>query len=229
MGKITIKEWPEGERPRERLVKHGAESLSNSELLAIILRTGSRGETVLELANKLIAKYKGNLRNLFSADVNELNKIKGVGTTKAVQIKAVFELVKRINSGSSKKIEISSPQDVSNFLMSKMKFLDKETFVILCLNTRNKLIDSSEIKISVGSLNTNIVDPREIFKVALSKNAASIILAHNHPSGDPEPSDGDIEVTKRIVEAGKLIGIDVTDHVIIGENKFVSLKDRGLI
>lgn len=189
--KIKIKELPIGERPRERLAKFGAASLSISELLAIILRTGSHGETALDVANKLLSKYNGNIKSLFCADVCELSKIKGIGFAKAVQIKTVFELAKKIKSFTDEKVEISSPADVDGILMPKLRTLDKEHLVILCLDPRNRILNGSEVTISVGSLDVNIIDPREIFRVALSKNAASIILVHNHPPRDPSPSDGE--------------------------------------
>jgi len=227
--KIKIKDLPKDERPRERLAKFGAESLSTSELLAIILRTGSHGETALDVANKLLNKHDGNIKSLFSADITELSKIKGIGFAKAVQLKSVFELAKRIHSFTNEKIEVSTPEDVANILMPKMRSLDKEHLVILCLDPRNRILNGSEVTISIGSLDVNIVDPREVFKVALAKNAASIILAHNHPSGDPSPSSDDIKITKRLMEAGDLMGIGVLDHIIFGDGKYISLKSKELI
>jgi len=226
--KIKIRDLPEEERPRERLAKYGPEALSNAELLAIILRTGIKGDTAIDLANKLLNHFNGNLKAIVSADMNELSKIKGLGFAKSAQIKAAFELSKRINY-TQENIRISSPKDAAEFLMPKLRYLEKEHFVILCLGVRNRVIDNTELKISVGSLDVNIVDPREVFKVALAKNASSIILAHNHPSGDPSPSDNDIEVTRRVEEAGRMIGIEVYDHVIIGDGKYVSLKEKGLM
>jgi len=225
--KVRIKDMPPEERPRERLARLGGEALSTSELLAIILRTGSRGETALDVAKRLLKIYNNNLKDLFSADINELSKIRGVGFAKAVQLKAVFELYNRLNMfKDEEKIYINSPEDAYSIL-KPLGFLDREHFVILCLNARNRLI--AKDKISVGSLNANIVDPKQIFKIALLRNAASIILAHNHPSGDPSPSDGDIELTKKIVEAGKLFDIEVQDHIIIGKDGFVSLREIGVL
>jgi DNA repair protein RadC len=225
--KIKIRDMPLEERPRERLAKYGAEALSNAELLAIILRTGMKGDTAIDLANKLLNHFNGNLKAIVSADMNELSKIKGLGFAKSAQIKAAFELSKRINYLQDN-IGISSPKDAAEFLMPKLRYLDKEYFFLLCLDTRNKLIDN-EVKVSIGSLNASIVESREIFKAAISKNAASVILAHNHPSGDPTPSNEDIAVTKRVVNAGDIIGIKVNDHIIIGDGKYVSMKERGLI
>lgn len=225
MEKIRIKDMPKDDRPRERLVKLGGESLSTPELLAIILRTGFKGETAVDVANKLLKIYNNNLKDLFSADVNELSKIKGIGFTKAVQLKAVFELYNRLSTfKEEEKIYINSPEDAYSIL-KPLGFLDKECFVLLCLNTRNRLL--SKETLTVGSSNANIVDPKEVFRIALSKNSASIVLAHNHPSGDSSPSDSDIEITKRIVDAGRLFDIDVQDHIIIGKEGFLSLKEKG--
>lgn len=216
---------PKTDRPRERLFKLGGESLSTPELLAIILRNGSMGESAVDVAMKLLKIHNNNLRNLFSADVNELSKIKNVGFTKAVQLKAVFELYNRLNTfKEEEKIHINSPED-AYFLLKPIGFLDKEHFVLLCLNRRNRLL--SKETLSVGSSNANILDPKEVFKIALSRNSASIVLAHNHPSGDPSPSSSDIKITRRIVEAGRLFNIDVQDHIIVGGDEFVSLKEKG--
>ena len=225
--KIKIRDLPPDERPRERLAKYGADALSNAELLAIILRTGMKGDTAIDLANKLLNHFNGNLKAIVSADMSELSKIKGLGFAKAAQIKAAFELSKRINYLQDT-IQISSPKDAAEYLMPKLRYLDKEHFFLLCLDARNKLMDS-EVKVSMGSLSASIVDPREVFKTALSKNAASVILAHNHPSGDPTPSNEDIAVTKRVVNAGDSIGINVNEHIIIGDGKYVCMKERGLI
>ncbi|WRQ72879.1 MAG: DNA repair protein RadC [Methanosarcinales archaeon Met12] len=227
--RIKIKDLPKDERPRERLAKFGAESLSTSELLAIILRTGSHGETALDTANKLLNKHDGNIKSLFFADITELSKIRGIGFAKAVQLKAVFELAKRIQSFTNEKTKVSTPEDVANLLMPKMRSLDKEHLVILCLDPRNRILNGSEVTISIGSLDMSIIDPKEVFKVALAKNAASIILAHNHPSGDPSPSSDDLRITKRLMEAGDIMGIGVLDHIIFGDGEYISLKNKGLI
>ncbi len=227
-GKTYIKDLPLGERPRERLASHGAAALSTSELIAILLRTGRRGETAIDVANRLLGKY-GSLRALFSADVNELRWMPGMGFAKAVQLKAAFELAKRLDYPSTDRYEVSTPKDVAEFLMPKMRGLDKEQVTMLCLDTRCGVIDNAEVVLSVGSLNLSIMEPRSIFRSALAKNADSVVLAHNHPSGDPEPSDGDVEVTKRILEAGRLLGVEVRDHVIIGDGKFFSMREKGLM
>jgi|Deesub1362A_J573_1020465.scaffolds.fasta_scaffold00131_43 DNA repair protein RadC len=226
--KIYIKDLPPSERPRERLAAHGAPALSTSELLAILLRSGRKGETAVDVANRLLQKY-GSLRSLFSADVNELRWVPGMGFAKAVQLKAAYELAKRMDYPSTERYEISNPKDVAEFLLPKMRDLDREQVVVLCLDTRCGVIDNSEVVVSVGSLNISVLEPRSIFRIALVKNADSVIIVHNHPSGDPEPSDGDIEVTKRIIEAGRTIGIEIRDHVVIGNGKFVSMKERGMM
>ncbi len=226
--KVYIKDLPPGERPRERLASHGAPSLSTSELIAILLRSGRKGETAVDVANRLLQKY-GNIRSLFSADVNELRWVPGMGFAKAVQLKAAFELAKRMDYPITERYEISTPKDVADFLLPKMRGLDKEQVVMLCLDTRCGVIDNSEVVVSVGSLNLSVMEPRSIFRSALKKNADSVVLAHNHPSGDPQPSDGDVDVTKRVIESGKLLGVEVRDHVILGDGKFFSMKEKGLI
>ncbi|MEE8167525.1 MAG: DNA repair protein RadC [Candidatus Hydrothermarchaeales archaeon] len=228
MDRTRIKDMPRGERPRERLARHGGAALSTSELLAILIRVGRRGETALDVANRLQRKY-ANLKALLSADVNELSRIPGMGFAKAVQLKAVLELAKRLDYPNTDRFEISTPKDVAEFLMPKMKDLDKEQLTLLCLDTRCGIIDNVEVVVSVGSLNLSIMDPRGIFRVALAKNADSVIIAHNHPSGDPDPSDGDVEVTKKVIESGKMLGVEVRDHVVIGDGKFFSMKEKGLI
>lgn len=225
---MYIKDLPRSERPRERLAMHGGPALSTSELIAILIRSGRQGETAVDVANRLLQKY-GSLKALFSADVNELRWVPGMGFAKAVQLKAAYELAKRLDYPTTDRYEVSTPKDVAEFLMPKMRDLDREAVVILCLDTRCGIIDNSEVVVSVGSLNISVLEPRGIFRIALMKNADSVILAHNHPSGDPEPSDGDIEITRKIIEAGKIVGIEVRDHVVIGEGKFVSMRERGLI
>ncbi len=220
---MRIKELPESERPRERVIKYGVEALSNAELIAIILRTGSKDKNALELANILLKHFDNNLRRLFSADINELKRIKGIGVAKAVQLKAVFELARRINTFSNNRIKINTPEDVYRLLHDKLSNLDREQVILLCLDTKNRVIDN-EVILSVGSLEASIVDPKAVFKVAIARSSSSIILVHNHPSGDPMPSIGDISVTKSIIEAGKLLNIHLQDHIIIGKNSYCSLR-----
>ncbi|MEH7399727.1 DNA repair protein RadC [Gottfriedia acidiceleris] len=224
---VLIKDFPKDERPRERLLKFGPGSLSNQDLLAILLRTGTKNESVLKVSNELLLKFDG-LRLLMNASVEEISNIKGIGEAKAVQLIAAFELGKRINRLQyDERFSIKSPDDCAKFMMDEMRFLEQEHFVCLYLNTKNQVIARETI--FKGSLNASIVHPREVFKEAFRRSASSIICLHNHPSGDPTPSREDIEVTKRLVECGKIIGIELLDHIIIGEHKYVSLKEKGYV
>ncbi|MFS0605209.1 RadC family protein [Peribacillus frigoritolerans] len=224
---MLIRDYPKEERPRERFLQDGPQSLSNQELLALLLRTGSREESVLQLSGRLINSFKG-LRLLKEASVEELTVIKGIGEAKAIQILASVELGRRINNlNDQDRYVIRSPEDGANYCMEEMRFLSQEHFVCLYLNTKNQVLQKTTI--FIGSLNASIVHPREVFKGAFKRSAASIICLHNHPSGDPSPSREDIEVTKRLVECGKIIGIEVLDHIIIGEHKYVSLKEKGYL
>ncbi|MGE7605286.1 RadC family protein [Peribacillus frigoritolerans] len=224
---MLIRDYPKEERPRERFLQDGPQSLSNQELLALLLRTGSREESVLQLSGRLINSFKG-MRLLKEASVEELIVIKGIGEAKAIQILASVELGRRINNlNDQDRYVIRSPEDGANYCMEEMRFLSQEHFVCLYLNTKNQVLQKTTV--FIGSLNASIVHPREVFKEAFKRSAASIICLHNHPSGDPSPSREDIEVTKRLVECGKIIGIEVLDHIIIGEHKYVSLKEKGYL
>lgn len=225
--KMLIKDYPKEERPRERFLQDGPQSLSNQELLALLLRTGTREESVLQLAGRLINSVKG-LRLLKEASVEELTGIKGIGEAKAIHILASVELGRRMNQlNDQDRYVIRSPEDGANYCMEEMRFLTQEHFVCLYLNTKNQVLQKTTI--FIGSLNASIVHPREVFKEAFRRSAASIICLHNHPSGDPTPSREDIEVTKRLAECGRIIGIEVLDHIIIGEHKYVSLKEKGYL
>ncbi len=224
---LTVKELPEELRPRERLRRDGASALSNKELLAIILRTGTRSESVLDLASRLLTVH-GGLRGLVSVTLDELSTLPGIGTAKAAMVRAALELGKRVSSMAPEvRPVIRSPQDVSILLMEEMRHLDREQFRTVLLNTKNQVLETEVV--SVGSLSSSIVHPREVFKNPIKKSAAALILVHNHPSGDPTPSREDIEVTNRLAEAGKILGIEILDHIIIGDNKYSSLKEKGLI
>ncbi|MBX9973216.1 DNA repair protein RadC [Cytobacillus firmus] len=224
---LLIKDFPQDERPRERFVQNGPQSLSIHELIAILLRTGTKDESVLQLANRLLTHFEG-LRLLKDASLDEITAIKGIGSAKAIQLLAAVEIGRRIsNLTYDDRYIIRSPEDGANYVMHDMRFLSQEHFVCLYLNTKNQVLHKQTI--FIGSLNASIVHPREVFKEAFRRSAASIICIHNHPSGDPTPSREDIEVTKRLAESGKIIGIDVLDHLIIGENKFVSLKEKGYL
>lgn len=226
-GRWTLKDLPPEVRPRERLARDGARSLSDAELLAIILRTGTQEETALELAQRLLYQF-GGLQGLHQCSLAELAEVKGVGMAKACQIKAAIEMGRRaFESTRTEKVTIRSPSDVARLLMSEMRYLDREHLKAVLLNTRNMVLDV--VTISVGTLNASLAHPRECFKEAIRQSAAAVIFVHNHPSGDPSPSPEDISLTRQLVEAGKLLGIEVLDHVIIGDGTFVSLKERGLM
>ena len=224
---IFIRDIPEEERPRERLLKEGAQALSNHELMAIILRTGTVHESVLQISQRLIRHFEG-LRMLKDASIEELMQIKGIGKAKAIQIVAAIELGKRFSKlHTNGRDMILSPEDGANYVMEDMRFLTQEHFVAVYLNTKNQVIHKQTI--FVGSLNASIVHPREVFREGIKRSAASLICFHNHPSGNPTPSQEDIEVTRRLVECGKLLGIDVLDHIVIGDNTYVSLKEKGYL
>jgi DNA repair protein RadC len=222
-----VKDWPENERPRERLMKYGAGSLSDAQLLAIILRTGGGGRGVLNLAMALLDTFKG-LRNIDGASLRDLLSIKGLGTAKIAQLKAAFELGKRLMSESSGNTPVfSSSNSVYSYFASRCKNLKKEMFLCALLDTKNRLI--REVKVSEGTLTNSLIHPREAFKEAVRESAASVIFIHNHPSGDPVPSEDDRVVTERLKATGDIIGIPVLDHVIIGDGCYVSLKEKGIL
>jgi DNA repair protein RadC len=224
---FTIHDLPIPERPRERLHKFGAESLSAQEILALILGRGIAGESVMVTAQRLLSRF-GSLGGIAGASVEELSQVKGIGLAKASQIKAAFELANRLESysGASEKTLVKTPEDVANLVKGRLKGKKREHFLAILLDTRSRLIKVSEI--SVGSLDASIVHPREAFKEVISASAASVIFVHNHPSGDPAPSEDDIKLTKRLADVGEVMGIDVLDHVIIGDKKYLSLKREGL-
>jgi len=220
-----IKDIPRPDRPREKLIKKGPKALKKEELLAIILRTGLKGKNAIQVANDILIKY-GNKKFLL-ASYQELRNIKGVGPTKAAQILAAIELGSRLfKEKPEQEIYIHSPEDTIK-IISGLKNNKKENFVALYLDARNKLIYQETI--SIGSLNASIVHPREVFEPAIQYLAAQIILAHNHPSGDPEPSTEDLAITKRLVESGKILGIEITDHIILAKNGFISFKTKRLL
>ena len=221
--KMKIKDLPKVERPREKLMQYGAGRLSNSELLAIILGSGKKGENVIDLANKILKKFRAD--NLPNLSFSEIKDFSGLGPAKACKIIASFELGKRLLKDKIAGLYLD-PKDVWKELKD-IQGLKKEHFVVFYLDTRNQEI-KREI-VSVGSLNANLVHPREVFEPAVRNLAAQIILAHNHPSGDPEPSEDDLEITKRLVEAGKILGIEVIDHIIVTKGGFLSFKEKELI
>ncbi len=221
-----LKDIPMSDRPRERLKQHGAQALTTQELIAIVLRVGSKGENVLRLSERLLIQSNG-LSGLARASVAELGGVKGMGDAKATQIKAARELGRRLTVAAPEERPIvKSPADAANLLMSDMALQEQEHMRVLLLDTRNRVLGSPTIYI--GNLNTAVVRIGELFREAVRSNCAAIIVAHNHPSGDPSPSPEDVRVTEQIVAAGKLLDVDVLDHLIIGQQRFVSLKERGL-
>jgi len=223
--KRKIKDLPKAERPREKLEKKGAQALRKEELLAIILRTGIKGKNVLQVAQDILLKYGD--KKLVDVSYKELRNIRGVGPSKAAQAIAAIELGKRLYKEKvEKEIFINSPEDVLKEV-NHIKKKKKENFVVLYLDARNKLIYKETV--SIGTLNANLVHPREVFEPAVRNLAAQIVLAHNHPSGDPEPSEEDLEITKRLVEAGKILGIEAIDHIIVAKNGFISFKKKELL
>jgi DNA repair protein RadC len=222
-----IRDMPQDSRPRERLEQWGAELLADYELLAIMVRTGTRSISAVQLAQLLLQRF-GGLRQLDAASIEELSEVNGIGLAKACQLKAAFTLGKRLSTAGDSRPTVTSPESVANLVMEDLRYQKKEHYGLLFLNTRNEVI-KKKLDVSVGSLNASIVHPRETFRDAISHTAAAIILVHNHPSGDPTPSKEDISLTARMVEAGTLLGIPVFDHLIIGDGIFVSLKAKGLM
>jgi len=221
---MKIKDLPDSSKPRERFLKFGAEALSDAELFAIILRTGSKGDNVIEMSNRLISKF--GLTNLFDSSLKELQEVNGIGPNKAMQILSIAELSKRYEnekSGVNKINKITCAEDVFKLFHRRLRDKKQEHFFILMLNSQNNIIAEQEI--SKGVLDAAIIDPRAIFNPAIKNSASKIILIHNHPSGNPEPSQEDIEVTEKIVEAGEQVGIKVLDHVIIGKEGWWSWKN----
>ena len=222
----TIKNWPEEDRPRERLVNSGPESLTDTQLLAIILRIGdnSGNKSALDIGRELLTKF-GNFRNLDLLSVKEICSIKGIGIAKATQIKAALEIGKRMSSQyGNRREQFKSSEDVVKRYIPLMRNIKKEIFKIVLLDSKNKIL--KDIIISQGSLTSSLVHPREVLNPAIKESAASIILIHNHPSGDPAPSQDDIEITKRLKQAGDIVGVEVLDHIIIGENSHFSFVDQ---
>lgn len=225
-GRYRIMDLESGDRPRERLAELGPGALSNAELLAILLRTGIKGMNAVQLAQILLIEI-GGISGLHRLSIPELQKKKGIGFVKAVQIKAAVELGRRFATVSQEeKPRIQSPQDAANLVLYEMGALDQEHLRVLLLDTRNQVMQV--VDVYKGSLNSSVIRVGEVFRAAVQRNAAAIIVAHNHPSGDPTPSPEDVAVTRAIVEAGKLLDIEVLDHLVIGKNRYVSLKSKGM-
>jgi DNA repair protein RadC len=222
----TMHDFPADERPRERLKNYGAAALSNAELLAILLRSGSKGENAVALGTRLLIEF-GGLPGLAKAGFAEVSTIKGVRLAKTAQVKAALELGRRLLlSSPDARPQITSPADAASLLMLEMGCLEQENLRTLLLDTKNRVLGSPTIYI--GNVNSSIIRVCEVFREAVRQNATALILAHNHPSGDPTPSPEDVRVTRSVVEAGTLLGIEVLDHLVIGHQRFVSLKERGL-
>lgn len=222
---IAIKEMPSEERPRERLLHYGPQALATSELLAIVLRTGTKERSALGLAEHLLSVH-GGLRGVANASVDEIAQVKGIGPVKGVQIAACVELGRRLASHTEEtRPVIRSPEDVAHLLMPELRDARKEHFKALMLDVKNRVLKT--VTVSVGTLDASIVHPRDVFKDAIAMSAAAVIVAHNHPSGDPTPSPEDRQVTARLCEAGRVMGIELLDHVVLGDGRWVSLKQLG--
>lgn len=220
-----IQSWPETERPRERLLRLGPESLSDAQLLAILLRTGRKKHNALEVAHHLLKKF-GGLSALGQLSVSELCSIKGIGPAKAAQVLASVELGRRsLAQPLNLDLRVLSSRDIYNHYYSLLRDMKKEVFMLLLFDGKNRLL--KEVNVSTGSLSLNIVHPREVFKPAVRESASAVILLHNHPSGDPSPSPEDQELTRRLVKAGRIMGIKVLDHLVIGDGKYYSFADQG--
>src|SRR6266852_1336916 len=220
----TLHDLPTDERPRERLQHHGPRALSNAELLAIILRTGTTRENVLELAGKLLAKYSG-LGGLMRADFIEICNEYGLGSAKTAQLKAALEIGRRLGMlQSDEKYQIKSPTDAANLVMMEMAFLDHEQMRILTLDTKNQVVEN--ISRYQGTVNSSVLRAAEVYRPAITRNCPGVIICHNHPSGDPTPSPEDITVTEQLVQAGRQLDIELVDHLIIGNQRYISLKER---
>lgn len=227
---MAIREMPRDERPREKLIKHGVHSLSNAELIGIIIQTGCQDATAVELGQCVLKAFDNDLSAFFGMSIEELERnerLKGIGPAKACQIKAAIELGRRVNTHPPEQPKIGSPGDVAALLTDELRYLKQEHFMILLLDNKNKVIKTETI--SIGTINASLVHPREVFVKAIRQHAAAVILAHNHPSGDPRPSAEDRAITKRLLESGELLGIPVLDHVVIGGADYVSFKESGYI
>jgi len=228
----SIKKWPEDERPRERLLKFGADELSTAQLLAIILRTGGRKKSALELARELLTKF-GSVKEIEGASLVEFSnlEIKGIGSAKLAQLKAAFELGRRLMSSEAEdgsgKPSFKTSRDVFDYYRPKFYGLKKERFLCALLDTKNRIF--KETVVSEGTLTSSLVHPREVFRSAIKEASASVLFLHNHPSGDTTPSRDDITITERLVETGKIVGIEVLDHIIISDGGYLSLFEKGYI
>lgn len=224
---MTVKEMAADERPREKMLAKGEKSLSNAELLAILLRTGTKHKNAIELANYIISKDLQGLRYLQDMTIEELCEIDGIGLSKATMIKAALELGIRVASVKPKTYKVKNPWDIYKYYMDSLRYQKKEVFKVVLLNTKNEII--SDIDVSIGTLNSSLVHPREVFREAIKRSTNKIILMHNHPSGSVEPSKEDKNITSRLIKCGEIIGIEVIDHIIIGDGLYFSFKENMII
>ena len=222
----TVREMPSDERPRERLEHYGSQALSNAELLAILLRVGSAGENVIELSARLLQQC-GGLGGLLTIELAELCAVHGMGQAKAATLKAALELGRRLSVlAPEERPKITQPQDVANLIMLEMGYLKQEQLRVLCLDTKNYVV--AQQVVYQGTVNSSVVRVAEVYKPAISRTCPAIVVVHNHPSGDPTPSPEDVRTTDQLRQAGELLDIELLDHVIVGQHKWVSLKERGL-
>jgi DNA repair protein RadC len=221
-----VKDWPEDERPRERLIAHGAGSLSDAQLLAIIIKNGKAGRSALDVALDILIKFK-DLAGIGNAGIREICEVPGIGKAKAAEIKAAIEIGKRYQKPSLAGASLCSSHDVAEYYRPRLRDLKKEVFKCVMLDTKNRIIRDDDV--SAGSLQASIVHPRETFKAAIRESAAAVIFIHNHPSGDTRPSQEDIHLTRRLIQAGEVLGIQVLDHIIVGDGMHFSFRDNGLI
>ena len=226
---VMVRDLPKEERPREKLIQRGAASLSDTELLAILLRTGTSSVSVLHLAEEVLTKYQDRgLVSIMNISPQEIASVHGVGLAKAATIVAAVELGRRLSTRAAQKLEkIEGPEDVARYASPLLRFEQKEHFLVMLLDVRNRVLAMPTI--SIGSLTASVAHPREIFREAIRYSAANMILIHNHPSGDPTPSREDIQITKQMMKAGEIMGIPVLDHIIIAGDGFLSLKEADCL
>ena len=225
---VTIKDMPGSERPREKLMKHGVKYLSNAELLALLIGTGAREKSALELAKSVLAMEEEGISYLANCMPEELCRIKGIGAAKACRLTAAIEIGKRVATAPrGTAVQLDSPGDIADLFMEEMRYERKEFFKVLLLNTKNEIIMIDNV--AVGSLDLTVIHPREVFQSAMRKSASAVVLVHNHPSGSPAPSPQDLKTTAQLVEAGKILGIIVLDHLIIGDGVYISMREQMLM
>lgn len=225
--RTRIKDWPEGERPREKLLGRGAQALSDAELLAILIRSGTGERTALDLARTILTRER-SLRAISARTAAELMRLKGIGEAKAVELLAAFELGRRVETADAgEKPVIRAPEDVARLMVPLLRDQTVEFFYVLVLDSMNGL--KNTLQVTSGTLNASLVHPREVFKLAIDHRAASIVVVHNHPSGNPEPSREDVDITRQLAEAGKVVGIPLHDHIIIAGERHTSMAERGLL